>query len=266
MMIKQTLLATTIALAFSSNIAFADTLNDTDNHPHDNAYNVNVESEIFTYIGIRGGINSYDVGNSCSGTSSDATNIDSGSSESITDCGSFSHKEGFFGSPFIGLGYRQARWGVRGEFEANFYQNKEWKDSLGYTFSVTDQDDNTTQYWKPITAKLSAKSYMMNFYGDFYAAKNSVFYLMGGLGASHLELDVPFVSDYGLDDNGKAYINTRSNSESKTHFAYQVGIGAQYYPISHLGLDLGFRYQDLGKIQGLDVSDLQFYVGALTRF
>lgn len=274
MIMKKLALASFLAAAvFSSSVTFADTLSDTDNHAHDNAYNVNQPSEFFGYFGIRAGLNSIDAGDKCDDKDgSEAIDGSSGNSTTIYQCNGLSHKEGFFGSPFIGIGYRQNRWGVRAEFEANFNQNKTWSNDIGIAAPKAERNEagevtGYSQVWYPGDVTLKSQSYMLNFYGDAYATKNSVFYVMGGIGLSHLDLSVPDATLYldpDMQPNG--LIDMGSKSTRKTHLAYQVGIGAQYYPINHLGLDLGVRYQDLGKVDSFNISTVQVYLGALTRF
>lgn len=229
--------AALLALTASSASFAAETLEDTDNHGYDKAYNVNNNSEFFVYLGGRGGIANY-FGDM---TAYSYEAFEQGQEEIITT--SISDKITGWGAGFVGLGYRSGRIGVRGELEASFYGNNDLTENRYYVLNAE------TGELKAIQPELKLQTYMANFYADAYAQKNCVFYLMAGLGDAHLKY----------------------NGGEKDHLAWQVGIGGQYYFVKHFGGEIGVRYQDLGKVVATDGTivepeALQLYVGLLTRF
>ncbi len=219
-----TLVTLTLALASTmSPLALANaTLDDSIRTTQDNAYNVSKNLEFLAYIGIRGGLNNIDIED-------------------------LSNKNVITGSPFIGTGFRYNRWGLRGEFEANFNDKKTWRDS--------DPD------FGDMSLSFRSTNYIFNAYADIYPIENTVIYATAGVGAADIDVDADF---FGI----------KNTDQDETNVLWQVGAGAQYYPLSHLGLEIGVRYQDLGnyafKMAGesvkLDVVNTQFYGGILLRY
>lgn len=223
-----------MTLVASSSGFAAETLESTDNHAHDNAYNVNQNTEFFVYLGGRGGIANF-YGDLNAYSYDKAT--DPNNPQLVREEYSLSDSSTAWGAGFLGLGYRYGRIGVRGELEANFFESKNV--AKGNLFDI---------YGNPDNEKLKIQTYMGNLYADAYATENSVFYLMAGFGNAHLEY----------------------HDEDRDHFAWQLGLGGQYYFISHLGAEIGLRYVDLGKISArgadLEPDALQAYLGLIARF
>jgi len=86
--------------------------------------------------------------------------------------------------------------------------------------------------------KASALTVMYNLYADYNMSSLITPYVMGGVGAAFMGMDVSF------RDNGVRY----EQSYDKTAFAWQLGAGLGIKVMNNVTIDLGYRYFRAGDI------------------
>ena len=96
--------------------------------------------------------------------------------------------------------------------------------------------------------KVGAQSFFLNGYFDIHNSSPVTPYIGAGLGLASVSSEFQYVSD----DPG---VPSFSISKTKTNFAWNVGVGAAWEITDSMALDLGYRYADLGKVDGSGVDE-----------
>lgn len=121
---------------------------------------------------------------------------------------------------------------LRGEFE------------FGYKDGMKDNYTSAADAARGASAIMKAdiQTYMFNLYYDIDTGTKFTPYVGAGIGMAHIDAK----SNYA-DPTYKAH---SSLSKSANEFAYQLSAGVSYAMNENVSFDLGYRYTDLGSIDG----------------
>lgn len=143
---------------------------------------------------------------------------------------------------------------LRGEIAVG-YQSNDVDKMLGSDMATLENvTQDVLEQWglsadiDNLAMKASAITVTYNLYADY--EMNGLFtpYLMGGLGAAFLDMEVSFT------DNGVKY----ESSYDKTAFAWQLGAGVGIKVTNNVDIDLGYRYFNTGNVELGDDAKLSF--------
>ncbi len=118
---------------------------------------------------------------------------------------------------------------------------------LEYTYHDSHEEDLT---------EFGYESYMANAYFDFLPNYVVSPYIQGGLGYTKLDLKTTTVIG----------MNRLVDSSDETNFTWSLGAGLTLRLNKCLNLDVGYRYLDMGDIEGANINAHEWYGGVRFTF
>jgi len=149
-------------------------------------------------------------------------------------------QQGIFGAT-VGVGYAFNKW-----FRSDV--TYDWRENLSGSFNQT-----STSWTKIDQTQIQSWSALANVYGDLGTWFNLTPYVGGGIGLSNIKVSTNekwFSSGVPFNPAGVVF----STAPIYTNFAFALMAGLAYDVSSHVKLDVGYRYLNLGSVNVVDSS------------